>query len=929
MRTKFLMGVVVCLLTLSWSSHGWGASFPSGKDYVRIQAFSGVDIYGSAMTAINGIGYSCTGDLTNPDLLKVQQYGTSGDILLWASHGESGNVAVEFYSTQSSAEFRKDWLEQVNFQQGDLCVSYCREVKMYYVGLTNQGINNTFSASLACVASCYSTSTAGKWGSHEVGYAGEVTDVTAQTEMTALFDNLTAKDDYDTMTVASAVRGSQTLMHGNGNIALLPWVASFAPTDYLTYAQYVTVYLTFGGPMSSVNFIVGGGYGIKNSQGGSGNTWWVKYQTGWEVGEVIVGIIASQGISSNGIPLKADWTHSWRNMLTGYPAAASVASFIPYLGDGGVRIYTDLSMMHGSKSFWVERLDGSLVGDTVWADKLCGHEFELIDAQGQLGEVYRLKEQETNGRVFIRAVEGVFETRPEIMSDESCFDAEALRQELARRYSLGSCSQLGSTVGLIICPDSMAVDARLLASFWQSHGLAVVAKTLSETGHSREQIKAYIQQAYANGVRYVLLAGSASDYEWFDDPTKWPDLAGNDDWYYWYQDYHTPGGYFYWVSQPGRNLIPTWCFPDTAYDNMSYWTPYYSGDWYYAEGLPELRLGRFPAANRQQLLAMIAKDIDYVEEVNAYPWQNNVSVWGFCQSWDGNNGPLMKALALDFMSQIPESYEKYALLDTAWTYTQREAQGLADWNSGRGIIWMMGASSTPYKPNQFFSKSGGWSISKHQAGKLTLLIGANCGIGAYDLAQDPTYGEFVAQELLAADADRGAWAVIAPTRGTWIEGNRQMYQLLNSYLCVEPVQDLGTAFMLAQREARYGAQSMCAESYNLLGDPMAPLPGKTLTGLGEVMPSFPTLLHQNYPNPFNPITTIEYSLEARSYVSLRVYNVAGQLEKILVEGIQEMGRYRLGWDGRDSQGRSLASGVYFCLLETDSFSQTRKMILLR
>jgi len=87
MRTKFLMGVVVCLLTLSWSSHGWGASFPSGKDYVRIQAFSGVDIYGSAMTAINGIGYSCTGDLTNPDLLKVQQYGTSGDILLWASHG--------------------------------------------------------------------------------------------------------------------------------------------------------------------------------------------------------------------------------------------------------------------------------------------------------------------------------------------------------------------------------------------------------------------------------------------------------------------------------------------------------------------------------------------------------------------------------------------------------------------------------------------------------------------------------------------------------------------------------------------------------------------------------------------------------------------------------------------------------------------------
>jgi hypothetical protein len=197
------------------------------------------------------------------------------------------------------------------------------------------------------------------------------------------------------------------------------------------------------------------------------------------------------------------------------------------------------------------------------------------------------------------------------------------------------------------------------------------------------------------------------------------------------------------------------------------------------------------------------------------------------------------------------------------------------------------------------------------------------------LAQDPTYGEFVAQDLLAANPDRGTWAVIAPTRGTWIEGDRQMYQLLNKYVCREPVQDLGTAFMLAQREVRQGAQSMCAESYNLLGDPVAPLPGKTLTDVGEVTPRFRTLLSQNYPNPFNPITAIEYSLEARSHVSLRVYNVAGRLENTLVEGVQEMGRYRLGWDGRDSRGRSLASGIYFCVLETDSFSQTRKMILLR
>jgi hypothetical protein len=138
MKTKFLMGFI-CLL-ISWSSHGWGASFPAGKNFVHIRANIQTDTYASALLAIEGIGYSCQGYLTfGFDLLDVQLYGTSGDILLWSSHGAVGAVAVELYSTEDQAKTRKDYLG-VNFHPGDLCYGFCPEAGMWFVGLTNQGI---------------------------------------------------------------------------------------------------------------------------------------------------------------------------------------------------------------------------------------------------------------------------------------------------------------------------------------------------------------------------------------------------------------------------------------------------------------------------------------------------------------------------------------------------------------------------------------------------------------------------------------------------------------------------------------------------------------------------------------------------------------------------------------------------------------------
>jgi hypothetical protein len=87
--------------------------------------------------------------------------------------------------------------------------------------------------------------------------------------------------------------------------------------------------------------------------------------------------------------------------------------------------------------------------------------------------------------------------------------------------------------------------------------------------------------------------------------------------------------------------------------------------------------------------------------------------------------------------------------------------------------------------------------------------------------------------------------------------------------------------------------------------------------------------HQNFPNPFNPVTTIRYSLGENTQVSLKIYNVHGQLIRTLVSGEQTEGLKSVIWDGKNDLGQSVASGIYIYRLEAGSLLQSRKMLLTR
>jgi hypothetical protein len=111
------------------------------------------------------------------------------------------------------------------------------------------------------------------------------------------------------------------------------------------------------------------------------------------------------------------------------------------------------------------------------------------------------------------------------------------------------------------------------------------------------------------------------------------------------------------------------------------------------------------------------------------------------------------------------------------------------------------------------------------------------------------------------------------------------------------------------------------DSFFWMGNPLGPV-----TGAG---PGLKNDLSQNYPNPFNPQTTIAFSLKDRGQVSLKVYNVNGELVRTLANENRAAGPHQLTWDGRNDSGQPVSSGVYFYKLVANNFAQTKKMVLLK
>jgi hypothetical protein len=104
------------------------------------------------------------------------------------------------------------------------------------------------------------------------------------------------------------------------------------------------------------------------------------------------------------------------------------------------------------------------------------------------------------------------------------------------------------------------------------------------------------------------------------------------------------------------------------------------------------------------------------------------------------------------------------------------------------------------------------------------------------------------------------------------------------------------------------------------------LPGGAAVG---VTPDAGVFSARNFPNPFNPSTKIEFNLPVKSQVELKIYNVRGELVKTLLNESRVAGTQSVVWDGRNSTGQAVSSGVYFYSLKAGSYEKMEKMTLVK
>jgi len=429
---------------------------------------------------------------------------------------------------------------------------------------------------------------------------------------------------------------------------------------------------------------------------------------------------------------------------------------------------------------------------------------------------------------------------------------------------------------LLICPDALDGQAQRLANYRRSRGLIVDTVQLSDIADGTPtavELDAWLESYWTGNpqLRFVILVGGVQQLPSF--PLVYPE-----------------------TGEPFFSDLRYACRDAT----------------YPADYLPQLAVGRLPAATASQLDAVI----DKIERFEAgYGGGGRVLCFGN-QPEMGYAAARDSALAasLGYAVTMLTSPTEAALMaalnapDPTLAFYYGHGSASANWPLHSGNLDLLTNHDRPW-----LDFSGGCSFNDDTLGfpplGHTLLFSpggpaANAGAavaGGYGYAYEfvpgllyqsrvqQTYGEMVA-------------AALAHLQAAALAGG----------------QDIGPD----------SSTRWFAERLRIIGDPALRVDGD-LTAVPPSPPTPTTMMRGVRPNPFNASTTVDFTLPADGVVRLTVYAATGRRVAVLVDGFLAEGTHETVWHGRDQQGRSCPSAVYFLRLEAAGRAESRRIVLVK
>ena len=443
---------------------------------------------------------------------------------------------------------------------------------------------------------------------------------------------------------------------------------------------------------------------------------------------------------------------------------------------------------------------------------------------------------------------------------------------------------------IIITPSQFVNTLQPFADWRQQKGLNVKVVELQQIySEFPDSLKPYSIRDF---ISYTLTY-------WSDPKPKYILLVGNSELL---PDYKVPSMFADTTHREDSVAIDEW----------------YSVNSYQSDTKPDVELGRLPVNNEQELNNIIDKTIYFEDSLSFKDYNTD-----FLFLTDKTQPALFEDQANKFISNtVPFDFSIDTIFAGQDSIVERTREKLfGALNSGTLFLSYYGHGA-PYTWSKYNIFTVG-DVNSLKKNNLPFIFTAAACEQSFDYPNDSS----IVRKLLVLDKS-GTVASVNSTGLNYIGLGSDFLNSFYNYLFNNQNVSLGEATLHAKFSLENSSTSKDAipRRYTLLGDPALKIPLGTISQVDISNQNIPETysLKQNFPNPFNPSTTIRYSVPKAGFITIKVYNILGELVSTLINEYRQAGNYEIKFNGSN-----LSSGVYFYRMQAGNFVEAKKLILLK